>query len=82
MIISRLSETSRISIWAATQENLSSGFPTNPVIDTIKYNICFETPCKKVTKIQENITHKRTTRSALSEQLITRLQGTDKTVYF
>ena len=31
-------------------------------------------------KIQENITHKRTKRSALFQQVTTRLQGTDKTV--
>ena len=34
----------------------------------------------KVTKTQGNITHKRAKRSALSQQMITRLQGTDKTV--
>ena len=33
----------------------------------------------KVTKAQENITNKRAKRLALSQQVITRLQGTDKT---
>ena len=34
---------------------------------------------RKVTKTQENTTHKRAKRSAISQQVITRLQGTDKT---
>ena len=34
----------------------------------------------KVTKIQENITHKRAKRSALSAQVTTRRTTTDKTV--
>ena len=34
----------------------------------------------KVTKTQENIIHKRAMRSALSQQVTTRLQRTDKTV--
>ena len=38
------------------------------------------TPYGKVTKTQENITHKRAKRSALSYLLIKRMQGTDKTV--
>ena len=38
------------------------------------------TPYGKVTKTQENITYKRAKRSAHSQQVTTRLQGTDKTV--
>ena len=34
----------------------------------------------KLTKTQEIITHKRTKRSALSHQMITRLQRTNKTI--
>ena len=37
------------------------------------------TPDGKVTKTQEKITNKRARRSALSQQVTTRLQGTDKT---
>ena len=33
----------------------------------------------KVAQIQENTTHKRVKRSAFSQQVITRLQRTDKT---
>ena len=49
-------------------------------IDTIKYHTLPRTPYGKVTKTQGTITHKRTKRSALSQQVITRLQGTDGTV--
>ena len=45
-------------------------------IDTI--NTQPETPYGKVTKTQENITYKRANRAALSQQVITKLQG-DKT---
>ena len=38
-----------------------------------------ETLYGKVTKTQRKITHKRAKRSALSQQVITRLQGTIKT---
>ena len=37
-------------------------------------------PYGKVTKTQENITHKRAKRSAFSQQVTLRLQGTDNTV--
>ena len=39
------------------------------------------TPYGKVTKTQENMTHKKTKRSALSQQVTTRLQGTDRTAW-
>ena len=34
---------------------------------------------ENVTKTQENTTHMRTKRSAISQQMTTRLQGTEKT---
>ena len=49
-------------------------------IYTIKYHTQPETPYGTVTKTQGNITHKRDKRSDLSQQMITRLQGTDNTV--
>ena len=48
--------------------------------DTIKYYARPRTPYGKVTKTQENITHNRAKRSALSKLVTTKLQGTDKTV--
>ena len=36
-------------------------------------------PDGKLTKTQANKAHKRATRSALSQQVTTRMQGTDKT---
>ena len=39
-----------------------------------------ETLYEKVTKTQGNITHEEAKRSDLSQQVITKLQGTDKTV--
>ena len=39
------------------------------------------TPYGKVTETQESITNKIAKRSALSQQLTTRLQGTDMTVW-
>ena len=38
------------------------------------------TPYGRVTKTQENITHKREKKKVLSQHVITRLQGTNKTV--
>ena len=38
------------------------------------------TSCGKVTKTQENITNKRAKRSAISQQVTTMLQETDKIV--
>ena len=46
----------------------------------IKYHTLPGTPYGKMTKTQANIIHKRAKWSALSQQVITRLQGTDKTV--
>ena len=42
--------------------------------------LCSSKEEAKMTNTQENITHKRAKRSALSQQVTTRLQGTDKTV--
>ena len=50
-------------------------------IDTIKYHTRLGTRYRKVTKSQENITLKRAKRSAPSQQMTTRLQETDKTVW-
>ena len=44
-------------------------------IDTIKHHNWPRTPRGKVTKTQENITHKRAKRPALSRQVTTRLQS-------
>ena len=49
-------------------------------IHTIKYHPWPRTPYEKVTKTKENITYKRAKRSALSQQVTTSLQGTDKLV--
>ena len=46
-------------------------------IDTIKYYTRPRPPYGKVTKTQENNTYKRAKRSSLSQQVTTRLQGTD-----
>ena len=48
-------------------------------MDTTKYQTLAVTPYGKETKSQENITYKRAKTSALSQQVITRLQETDKT---
>ena len=47
-------------------------------IDNIKYHTWPRTPHGKVTKTQQNVTCKRAKRLALSQQVTTRLQRTDK----
>ena len=55
--------------------NEKKGSRQSSWIRTIKYHIWPRTPHGKVTKTQENITHKRAKRLALSQQLTTRLQA-------
>ena len=50
-------------------------------LNTIKKHTWSRTPHEKGTKTQESITYKRTKSSALSKQVITRLQYTDKTAW-
>ena len=50
-------------------------------IDTIKFHTWPSTPYGKMTKTQENSTYKRAKRSNLSQQVPTRLQETDKTLW-
>ena len=42
-------------------------------------DISYDVETQKVTQIQENTTHKRAKGSALSQQMSTRLQESDKT---
>ena len=56
----------------------NNGFYDSKIRNTIKYHTWPRTQHGKVTKTQENITYNRAKRLARFQQVITRLQWTDK----